>query len=678
MKVPLSWLREFVEFAAEPGRLAEDLTLAGLAVDSVDVHEGETVLDLDVTTNRVDCMNVYGVAREVAALYGLPLRAPETAFPETGPPAAEALEVSIESPDLCPRFAARVLDVRIAPSPSWLRERLERLGVRPINNVVDLTNYVMLELGQPSHAFDLARVPGAHLIARWARPGERLVTLDGTERALEPRHGVVACPDGPLALAGVMGGASSEVGEDTRLVALEAAYWEPLAIRRAARSLGLRTEASHRFERGADPQAPPRATARIAHLLDRLRAGHARPGLVDREGRALPRRRIAFRPARAEALLGAPVGAERSREVLTSLGFGLEGSPSAWDVEVPSWRGDVTREVDLVEEVGRHHGLGRIPSTVPPSRWPAGLSRAQSRERSLRAGLAAAGYTEAAGYPFIDPRRDLPGAGEALRLANPISEERSVLRRSLVVPGLLEALETNLRHGRRDVMLFEVGRVFAREGQGVREELRLGLLGAGAARPAHWAETARPVDFFDLKGVLEDLAGRLGLPPPAFSAADVPAHLHPGRAARVRLEGKDLGWLGTLHPDLASRWGFREDVMVAEVALAPVLCREGASARFRGLPRFPAVQRDLSVLCPQDRPASALVEAARAAAGDFLAEVGVLDRYAGPPVAADKVSLMLRLRVLDPDRTLTGEEVSSSVRAVASALRALGAEIRGE
>lgn len=678
MKVPLSWLREFVEFAAEPGRLAEDLTLAGLAVDSVEVHDGETVLDLDITTNRVDCMNVYGVAREVAALYGLALRPPGVSFPESGPPAKEAVEVSIEAPDLCPRFVVRVFDVRLGPSPSWLRERLERVGMRPINNVVDLTNYVMLEVGQPSHAFDLRRVPGAHLLARWARPGERLVTLDGTERALEPRHGVVACPEGPLAVAGVMGGASSEVGEDTRLVALEAAYWEPLAIRRAARSLGLRTEASHRFERGADPEAPPWATARFAHLLGRLQAGQARPGLVDREGRSVPRRKVTFRPARVEALLGLSVGAERSREILARLGFGVEASGPAGEVEVPSWRGDVTREVDLAEEVGRHHGLDRIPSTVPPARSPAGLSRSQARERALRSALGGAGFTETVCYPFVDPRADLPAGDDVLRLRNPISEDRSMLRRSLVVPGLLEALRGNLRHGRRDVSLFEVGRVFARGGEGLREVLRLGLLCSGAARPAHWDEKPRQVDFFDVKGALELLAVRLGLPEPSFLPDGVPPHLHPGRSARVLLEGEEVGWAGALHPDLAARWDLRDEAIVAEIGLGALLSSEPPAARFRGLPRFPAVQRDLSVLCPRGRKAAGLVAAARAAGGPTLVEVGVLDRYAGPPVPADKVSLMLRLRYLDPDRTLTGEEVASSVQAVASALRALGVEIRAE
>jgi phenylalanyl-tRNA synthetase beta chain len=341
MKVPVSWLREYVDVPVEVSELADDLTLAGLAVDAVETHEGDSVLDLDITTNRVDCMNVYGVAREVAVLYGAALRPIPAEIAESGPPAAEALSVVVEAADLCPRFCARVLDVRIGPSPAWLRERLERVGVRPINTVVDLTNYVMMEMGHPSHAFDLARVPGAQLRIRWAREGERLTTLDGVERPLTARQGVVAGPESALALAGIMGGASSEVSDDTRVVALEAAYWDPLSIRRGARALGMHTEASHRFERGADPEAPPLATARIAHLLAKIGAGSVRPGLIDQYVARRPPRTIEFRPGRTDALLGVPVPPERAQAILSGLGFVIRESVEGVTVSVPTWRGDV-------------------------------------------------------------------------------------------------------------------------------------------------------------------------------------------------------------------------------------------------------------------------------------------------------------------------------------------------
>ncbi|HEU0105137.1 MAG TPA: phenylalanine--tRNA ligase subunit beta, partial [Vicinamibacteria bacterium] len=401
MKVPVGWVREFVDFTAEVPRLADDLTLAGLAVDGIEGKGDDAVLDLDVTTNRVDCMNVYGVAREVSVLYGSALRPLPADIREEGPPASVAWTIDVEAPELCPRFCGRVLDVRVGPSPAWLRGRLEQVGVRPINNVVDLTNYVMIEMGQPMHAFDLARMPEARIVVRWARPGEKLLTLDGQERTLQGRIGVIGGTRGALGLAGVMGGASSEVSESTRTVALEAAYWDPPSIRRAAKALGMHTEASHRFERGADPEAPPVALARLAHLLAKIGAGTTRPGLIDRYLAPRPRTRVSLRPGRITSVLGAPVAVSESRRILSGLGFTVGEPSEAWTVDVPTWRGDVTREIDLVEEIARHHGLGRIPSTIPPSARVEGLRPAQRRDRKVREVLAGAGLIEVITYSFV-------------------------------------------------------------------------------------------------------------------------------------------------------------------------------------------------------------------------------------------------------------------------------------
>jgi phenylalanyl-tRNA synthetase beta chain len=679
MKVPLSWLREFVEIPAEPKQLAEDLTLVGLAVDGIEEQGEDLVLDLDITTNRVDCMNVYGVAREAAVLYGKPLLPLDVSFTEAGPPAAEALEVAIEAPELCPRFCARVLDVRIGPSPAWLRERLEAVGVRPINNVVDLTNYVMMEMGQPTHAFDLALVPAGRLRVRWAREGEGVKTLDGVERALAPRHGVVAGTGAPLALAGIMGGASSEVSEATRTVALEAAYWEPLAIRRAAKALQMRTEASHRFERGADPEAPPLAIARIAHLLDKIGAGSARPGLIDQVAAPRPVRTSRLRPARLAAVLGTAVPEERAAAILAGLGFAAapaEGDGARY--QVPSWRGDVSREVDLIEEVGRHHGLGLVPSTVPPSIGAGGLKPWQVRERLVRELMVASGLSEVVSYAFVSAAAAAPDPGPRVALANPLSEEQGVLRSSLVVPGLLGSLQANLRHGRRDVRLFEVGRTFAPGEPLPREERRLGLLLYGDARPGHWSERARPVDVFDAKGLLEALAQRLGVEPFGVDPAGAPPFLHPGRSARLLQGGEAVGYLGALHPDLARERELRDEVVVAEVGLEGILGQARPPVRFQPLPRFPEVARDLSVVCEAGLP-SAQVEALVArAAGELLRAVAVTDRYQGAPLPADRVSLTLALRYQHPARTLTGEEVQGSVDQVIRALRDAGFEIRGQ
>jgi phenylalanyl-tRNA synthetase beta chain len=681
VKVPISWLREFVDVAVEPQKLGHDLTMVGLALEGLERDGADAVLDLDITTNRVDCMNVFGVAREVSVIYGLPLRAPAIDFVEAGPPAEDALDVAIEAEDLCPRFCARVLDVRLAPSPAWLRDRLEQVGVRPINNLVDLTNYVMMELGHPSHAFDLRRVPAGRLVARWGREGETLTTLDGVERRVPaaPRVGFVACPEGPLALAGIMGGGSSEVSDETRTVALEAAYWDPLSIRRAARALGMHTEASHRFERGADPEAPPRALARISHLLAKIGGGTVRPGLIDRLPQPIDRRRTRLRPARLSLVLGASVPEGRAEAILSGLGFSLaQDAGDGIPVEVPSWRGDVTREIDLIEEVGRHHGLDKIPSRLPPGQSAVGLSRAQVRERQARELLVASGFTEVINLGFLPENGPLAGPGEALRLGNPLAEDQSALRRSLVFPGLLTALRTNLRQGRRDMRLFEIGRVFLGSEGKPSEELRLGAVLAGEMRPSHWSERGRRADFFDLKGLLAPIAERLRLPVLELEREGLPPFLHPGKSAVARKDGAVVGWIGALHPDLAEALELKDETFAAELRLSPLLEAPADVARLRPIARQPAVSRDLSIVCARETEAVALLDRARAAAGPLLREVQVADRYEGPPVPEGRMSLTLALRYQDPARTLTGEEVEASVAAVTRALHEAGAEIRGE
>jgi len=679
MKVPLSWLRDYVDVTVAPEELAHDLTLAGLELGAIERIGGDAVLDLEVTTNRVDCMNVYGVAREVAVLYGLPLKPLATQIDETGPAAADALKVAIEASDLCPRFCARVFEVRMGESPDWLKRRIEAVGVRPINNVVDVTNYVMMEMGQPTHAFDLAKIPGAELRVRWAHEGERLMTLDGVERGLTTRCGVVGSSGPGLALAGVMGGAASEVSMDTRVVALEAAYWTSLAVRRAAKDAGIATEASHRFERGADPEAPPVALARIAHLLAKIGAGSVRPGLIDVRPVTRVAKVIALRPVRMRALLGAQVATGQAKTVLAGLGFSVAAESDAeLRVEVPSWRGDVVREVDVIEEVGRHFGLDKIPATLPPAREVEGLRVWQSRDRALRDYLVGAGFAEVVGYAFVDAARAATIPGELVALANPLAEDQAVLRRSLVVPGLLAALTTNLRHGRRDVAVFETGRVFHPGSPLPREERRLGILLAGQGRSAHWSERGRPADLFDLTGAVQGLAARLGAhvelrrPTPA----ELLPHLHPGRTTLALLGEETLGSLGCLHPDLAAQWDLRQDVFVAEISIETLLLQGRPALRYRPLDRFPAVLRDLSIVCDVGWDARGIGVRIREAAGELLQSAGVVDRYVGAPVPENRVSLTFALRFQSSERTLTSAEVEAALGRVVGALRSAGAEIR--
>ena len=679
MKLPLSWLREYAPFTVEPRRLADDLTGVGLAVDGIDTHGAETVLELDVTTNRVDCMNVYGVAREVAAIYGLALRPLETAASERGAPAGDALEVAIEAPELCGRFSARLLDVKVAPSPAWLRDRLELVGIRSINNVVDLTNYVMVEMGQPSHAFDLARVPGASLVVRWSREGETVETLDGQTRTLPARVGVIAGKgaEPALALAGIMGGASSEIQEDTRTVALEAAWWDPLATRRSARALGMHTEASHRFERGADVAAGRPALARLAHLALKIGAGSVRPGVIEVRGHEREARSIRLRSARVDALLGAPVPWAQQQRTLEALGFALTGTAAEAEVRPPTWRLDVAREADLVEEVGRHFGLDAIPSALPPSGHVGVLRASQRRERRIREVLTGIGMTEVINYAFV-PGGDVAPL-PAVRLANPLTNEQDTLRTSLAVPGLVGALRTNVRLGRRDAALFELGRVFLAGPERPREERRLGLLLAGQWYPRHWSLKPRPFDLFDVKGILELLFDRLGATQPSVEAqGPLPEFLHPGRAARLASDGRAVGFVGVLHPEVADRYELKGEAVLLELDVETLLEAPAGIARFRSLDRFPAVERDLSILCDESTPAAEIDARVRRVAGERLRSVSLVDRYTGNQVPAGKVSLTVSLRFQDRERTLTSEEVQASVDAVVRELRAAGLEIRGE
>ena len=681
MKVPVSWLKEFVDVTVEPERLGLDLSEIGLALDGFQKDRDDAVLDLDITTNRVDCMNVYGVAREVSVMYGVPLKPLPVDFSEAGAPSADALAVSIEAPDLCTRFCARVFDVRMGISPEWLRDRLDKVGVRPISNLVDLTNYVMMEMGQPTHAFDLAKLPDARLVARWGRPGEKITTLDGALREIpeRPRVGVVASGTAPLALAGVMGGASSEVGDATRVIALEAAHWDPLSTRQGAKALGMHTEASHRFERGADREGAPLSTARIAHLLQKIGAGSARPGLIDVVGAERPPRRASLRSKRVALVLGAPVPDDRCDAILRGLGFTLgERHDGAVEAVIPTWRGDVTREVDLIEEVGRHHGLSKIPFTLPPASEAVGLKRWQMRERIVRQTMLASGFTEIASLSFLSEPAGLDFPGEPVRVANPIAEDQGLLRRSIVFPGLIQALLANLRQGRRDLRLFEIGRVFLPAERLAREERRLGVLLTGEMRGGHWSERGRRADFFDLKGLLRPLAERLRLPPFEIVREGLPAYLHPGKSGVVREGEREFGMLGALHPDVAERLGVREEVLVAELYLDPLLNAPASVARLRPITRYPAIARDLSVVCNSTVDAATLIAFARGAAGPLLRSALVVDRYQGPPLGEGRVSLTLALKYQDPVRTLKSEEVDQSVESVIAALREQGAEIRGE
>jgi phenylalanyl-tRNA synthetase beta chain len=689
LRVLVSWLRDFVDVPVPPAELARVLSMCGFEVAAIEPaptlarppdpaagDQPDAVIDFEITANRPDCLSVVGLAREAATAFDRPLREGPSAPPDgTGvivrtETTAEVpgLTVTVEAPDLCPRYAAAVAEVRVGPSPRWLASRLEAAGVRPINNVVDVTNYVLLETGHPMHAFDLERLGGGALRIRRARAGERLQTLDGDERTLAGEMLVIADATRPQAVGGVMGGASSEVSSSTRLVALESAYFQPASVRRTAKQLGLKTEASTRFERGADIDAPLAALARSGDLLARIGAGRIRGALID----CYPVPRVAgavrLRRERITHLLGQIVEDRSVERILRGLGFRVAAHPEGWEVGVPSWRIDVSREVDLIEEVARHHGYDRLPATFPALRGaPAAPDPRILRGRLLRHVLTAAGFTEAITYAFIEKGAAAPFAGDedVVPIAHPLSEKFAVLRPSLL-PGLVEALAHNRRRASHDVRMFEIGACFSRD----RGERRgLALAWTGAASPEHWSGTTRTVDFFDVKGVVERLCETLRVAP-RFEPAPVP-HLVAGRASVVRCGETRLGAFGLLVPSLAEARDVPagDAVWVAELDLEEV-ARVASRDEIESSPppRFPSVVRDLSIIVSETLPSELVRGAIRAAAPGTLVRLAEFDRYRGQAVPEGRVSLSFHLTFRSPDRTLTDTEVQQAMDGIVAAL----------
>ncbi len=647
----------------------------------------ETVLEVEITPNRPDCLSVVGVAREVAALTGAALRVPDPRVPEDGPPVEQETSVEIRSPDLCHRYAARVVrGVRIGPSPAWMRRRLEACGVRSINNVVDVTNYVLLELGHPLHAFDMDRLAGGRIVVERARDGARFVTLDGQERLLDAETLMICDAEKPVALAGIMGGENSEVQPDTVNVLLESAWFLPTNIRRTARRLGLRTEASYRFERGTDVEGLIRALDRAAELLAALAGGTVSRGIWD----AYPVRHepahVTLRFRKVRDLLGTDVPPEEACGILERLGMELEErAADGVTVRVPTHRVDLEREVDLVEEVARIRGYHTVPATLPrvpmSADEPPQEHRLAERARDL---LVGCGLHEAITWTFGDPEDDrrlrIPEGDRPakVRIQNPLGVETSVLRTSLL-PGLLRAVGTNQRRQVRDVRLFEVGRTFHPEPDArlPREVLRVGAVLAGHREPLAWWAGPWPVDYHDAKGVAEVLLEGLGVGGARWEpAGDIP-WLHPGRAARIRAGGETLGWVGEIHPVVAEAWDLDGPVAAFEVDLEASARHARQPGRFPGLARFPGTERDLAVVIPREVTARQVLDVIQALGSDLIERVVVFDVYRGEKLPPDRVSLGLRVTYRAPDRTLTDEEIrQEEARVLAVLAERVGASLR--
>jgi phenylalanyl-tRNA synthetase beta chain len=655
MKFDLGWLRELVNPAPGADDAAERLTACGFLVEVRDrVADGE-VWEVEVTTNRPDAMNHRGLARELAVATGVELEPLSVTVAEADEPAADLASVEIAEPELCSRYVARVVrGVTVTKSPAWLRERLERCGVRPINAIVDATNYVLLALGQPLHAFDLTRLAGRRIVVRLAAVGERLTTLDEEDRELDPATLVIADSERAVALAGIMGGADSEISDGTSDILIESAHFDPLTVRRAARRLGMHTEASHRFERGCDPEMAGTACDLAAAMIAELCGGRVASGRIDVRPRPWQDRQLAFSVADLSSFAGLEIRAADAHRILAGLGFDSHQEGDRFVVTPPSWRVDVDRVADLYEEVIRHIGYGEIPARLPVLETRPG-HRAPSWQLVDRArdAAVAVGLVEVMNFSFVDgPSDELAGdlpitSAAAVSLANPLAVTASVMRRSLL-PGMLAATRANLNRGERSLAIFEQGRVFFSAAETTSERERLAVVLSGS-------RSGDPVAFADLKGVLEGVFDRLGSSAVEWRRGGAP-WLDEAEGAVLFCGDRVIGYAGRLARDRAGRWDIKQPVYVAEIELE-VFAGPREAVRFQPLARFPAVVADMTV-----EHADSLTYAELAAAVGELAVERVETVELLPPqypLPDGNVRTTLRLVYRHPDRSLTQDEVNA-------------------
>ncbi|MDH3639700.1 MAG: phenylalanine--tRNA ligase subunit beta, partial [Gammaproteobacteria bacterium] len=637
----------------------------------------DAVIDIDLTPNRGDCLSVLGIARELAVL--TPARLKCTEVPGCADESSAAMAVDIRAKAACPHYVARIvrnIDPR-ARTPDWMRERLRRCGLRPISAVVDVTNYVMLELGQPMHAFDRARVSGG-LVVRQARPGEEITLLDGTEATLSATDLLIADQEKPLALAGVMGGADSAIGDDTQDIVLEAAHFARDAIQGQARKLGVQSDSAFRFERGVDPWLPVAAMHYATVLLKRITGGDVGKIVAKLSARHLSKRSpIEVRSDRIERVLGLPVTAREIDAILKRISKRIMRRGNRWHISPPSYRFDIESECDVIEEVARVRGYSKLPARLPDSAPAPKLdSEAVVGARRVKTALVDRGYSEIITYSFVDPglQRLLDPAASPIALANPISEQLSVMRSSLW-PGLIQTVMSNLRRQHQRVRVFEIGKTFHKRGSEIRETNVVGGAVYGSARPVHWRGTDRETDFFDVKGDLEALLTLTGSKNrPIFKVLSYPA-LHPNQAAEIRLGGETVGKIGKLHPEVLKQLDIESDIYMFQLDWS--VFNSGAIPNYRTISKFPSIARDLAVVVDESTTSHKLLHTIRAAAGKWLAEIRLFDVYRGPSVGEGRKSLAFTLTLRDSSRTLTDNEVESVIAQVTDALgREFGAELR--
>lgn len=624
----------------------------------------DSIVEFEITPNRPDCLSVIGLAREASATFKRPLKLHEPEPHGCGGSIADLVDIDIEDGDLCPRYTARMVkNVKIAPSPRWMRERLRNSGVRPINNIVDITNYVMLEYGQPMHAFDFSCVEGGHIIVRTAREGETIQTLDGNERKLTPNMLCICDEHKPVCVAGVMGGANSEIVGDTAMVLFESANFNGVSVRRTASALGMRTDASSRYEKGLDMMNTIKAVERACELVEMLGCGEVVDGVMDVVAKEKAPTVVKLEPDKINALLGTELSEDLMREILVSLGFILNGD----DIYVPSWRGDVEHYSDIAEEVARFYGYNKIPCTLMRGETTrGGFSEQQRFDRAIGGAVRALGYDEIITYSFISPtyydKIRMPkdsSLRNSLKILNPLGEDTSIMR-TTILPSMLEIIARNHSYRNKSARLYELGKIYLPREDGLADEpkyLSLGAYGDG-------------VDFFSFKGSIETLLHELRITDVKYVACTDNDSYHPGRCAKVYAGEAYLGVFGQIHPLVAANYGMDTEVYTAELSFDAMYEKRGDIPVYQPLPKFPAVTRDIAVVCDEAVTVGALEESIRRGAKGLLKDVSLFDIYRGPGVAIGKKSVAFNLVLRADDRSLTGEEADEDVQSILAALKA--------
>jgi len=717
MKLTLDWLKEFVEIKDSPQKLADTLTMAGLEVESLaplGSKDGgdDWVIEISVTPNRGDCLGVLGLARELAALGAGRLKISARKSSAAKSSTASPVKVEIQSPRCCRRYSASVVgSVQVGASPPWMRARLEACGIRSINHIVDVTNYVMLETGQPLHAFALDRLAAKRIVVRQAKEIKKFLTLDEVERDLAPEDLLICDGDVPVALAGIMGGRDSEVRSDTRSVLLESAHFDPVTIRRTAKRLGLHSEASHRFERGVDSEGTISALERAVALLGQVAGGRPVGNIVDRYPRQAKPPAILLRQPRVTAMVGVEIKAAEIEKILKQLGCRIQrGGKAAFNVVPPTYRGDLTREADLIEEIVRLHGYGKIPSTLPRARLSGGRPDARLRwERGLRSYLGGEGLTETINLPFTSAEMNTRFSGipngrkEPVAVLNPLVQESAEMRTSLV-PGLIENLKINLAQRVKGFAAFALGKVFyldpstratpsgrepslrvvpskrseSKDDGDPKERQHLAALLYGARERMGLRAEEAPFAFLDAKGLIEGIVERIGAGGrPVWTDSGVPAFLHPGRAALLQSDGAALGYVGEIHPDVGAELSLPR-FLIFELDFEKLVQYLSPKLTVRSLPRFPSVERDLAVVVDEEFPAQRIINWLKDLRHSLIEDVEIFDQYRGAPVPEGKKSLAYTISYRAEGRTLTDAEVQSLHQDLVSRIgEVFGAQLRG-